>query len=278
MGSLTPALRIALASILLSGLAVVPACGSESKTTGDDGSGGSGGASASGGASGNAGTAGRGGSGGKSGSGGTSGGTAGGGGVPSEVACGATTCEPQEILGQVIPACCTTDEQCGLDSSALASFGAAFEEACQARDQPGALDPACPASVSVEAPDSGIPITFQGCCRSDGRCGYMVDSLFGVAAFEIGLGCVDSQPFLDGGAPAECDPNAPGGSGGAAGASNASGAAGEAGGDNNASGAGGAGGDNTSGAAGAAGDETGGAAGAAGAAGGDNTSGAAGAG
>ena len=252
MGFSTPALRIALASILLSGLAAVPACGSESKTTGDDGSGGTSGSGAASGRGGSGGSAGKSASGGTAGGGTSGGGTSGGGGVPSEVSCGATVCEPQEILGEVIPACCTADDQCGLDSSFLSSFGPTFDEPCQARDQPGELDPACPVSVAVEVPDSGLPITFQGCCRPDvGRCGYMVDSLFGV--FEIGLGCVDSQPFLDGGTAMACDPSAPGGTGGAAGGGGApsgDNAGGAAGGDNSSGAAGAAGGDNSSGAAG----------------------------
>ncbi len=193
MGFLTPAFRIALASILLSGLAAVPACGSDesSPKTNDRGE---------------AGNAGSGGS-----------GAAGSGGTPSEIECGSNTCEPQMILGEVIPACCAAEGACGLDASFLSSFGPTFEEPCQPRDQPGELDPGCPESEAVEVPDAGLPIVFQGCCRPDvGRCGYMVDRLFGV--LEIGLGCVDSEPFLDGGAAESCDPNAPGGSGGAGGA------------------------------------------------------------
>lgn len=210
MGFLAPSLRIALASILLSGLAAVPACGSESTTRGDDGSGGASG------------------SGGKSASGGSSGdGTSGGGGVPSEIRCGANTCEPQPIFDEVIAACCAADEQCGLDSSFLASFGPTFDETCQPRDQPGELDSACPDSVAVEVPDAGFPITFKGCCRSDvGRCGYMVDRLLGLV--EIGLGCVDSEPFLDGDTAATCDPDNSfaGGGAGANGGENTSGASG----------------------------------------------------
>lgn len=206
MGFSTPAFRLALATILLSGLAAVPACGSDEATPKQDdrGDAGSGGTSGGSGAPGSGGTSG-------------SGGTPGGGGTPSEITCGTNICEPQAILTEVIPACCATDDVCGLDASFLEGFGPTFDESCQPRDQPGELDPGCPESASVEVPDAGLPIVFQGCCRPDvGRCGYMVDRLFGV--FEIGLGCVDSEPFLDGGTAESCDPNAPGGGGGAAGA------------------------------------------------------------
>jgi hypothetical protein len=208
MGFSTCAIRLALASILLSGLAAVPACGSDEATPKNEERG-------------------------EAGAGGTPGGSGapGSGGVPTEITCGANTCEPQAILGEVIPACCAADDACGLDATFLESFGPTFDEACQPRDQPGELDPGCPESAAVEVPDFGLPIVFQGCCRPDvGRCGYMVDRLFG-GVLEIGLGCVDSQPFLDGGAAEPCDPNAPGGSGGAAGAT----------GGENASGSGGAG-------------------------------------
>lgn len=201
MRFLTPAFRIALASILLSGLAAVPACGSDdSPKKNDRGEAGSAGSSGSG--------------------------AQGSGGTPAEVECGSNTCEPQMILGEVIPPCCAADDACGLDASFLSSFGPTFEEPCQPRDQPGELDPGCPESEAVEVPDAGLPIVFQGCCRPDvGRCGYMVDRLFGV--LEIGLGCVDSEPFLDGGAAESCDPNASGdGAGGATGRENERGSGG----------------------------------------------------
>jgi hypothetical protein len=205
MALLSPILRLGVAALLLAGLALAPACGSDETKPGEEPSAGAPNAGASGAGGSNA------------------------GGAPSAIECGATTCEPQPILDTALPACCAPNGACGIDASALGEYGPAFEEPCQERDQPGALDPGCPASAATEVPDSGFPpISFPGCCRPDeGRCGYMVQSVFGLIT--IGLGCVDSEPFLDGATPMPCDPNAPGGSagaGGVSGAENTSGAAG----------------------------------------------------
>jgi len=69
-------------------------------------------------------------------------------------------------------------------------------------------------------------ISFHGCCRAETKtCGYDLTKL--VDIFPLGLGCVDSSPFLEGGSPAACG-EAAGGQGGAAGeGSTGGGAAGE---------------------------------------------------
>jgi hypothetical protein len=82
-------------------------------------------------------------------------------------------------------ACCTTAEdvtavraveagKCGAD---LSSFGF---PGCTQRDQPGTIDPACPA---VEFPPGAPPM--QGCCTASGHCGAMETF--------IGFGC-NSNP------------------------------------------------------------------------------------
>ena len=164
---------------------------------------------------------------------------------PAPVSCGTAMCRPVVIpfpvpTGFTIPGCCADAEtnHCGLDSSVLAMVAPTFSEACQPLAQPGSADSSCPNSPKVALQDSGVTIDFPGCCRPDHTCGYQLNSIAG--AFKLGLGCVDSTPFLDGGAPQPC------GETGAAGAAGAAGTAGDG------SGAG-AGGD-SSGAAGTAGE------------------------
>ncbi len=182
-------LRVCAAFLLLSGLVMASACGGDDDE--DDGSGGSAGTSGSGG------------------TGGTDAGTV------EAIECGNETCEPLDLklLGQgPIAPCCAAGDACGLDSSGLAAYGASFDAVCQARDQPGVLDESCP-DVSTEVPgSSGLVISFKGCCRPVGQCGYMLDKIAG--AIEIGLGCVESEPFLDGGTSESCDPEGAGGGGG----------------------------------------------------------------
>lgn len=98
-------------------------------------------------------------------------------------------------------------------------FGTSFAEACQPLAQPGTADASCPTSAKVPVQGTGLEIQFPGCCRADHTCGYQLDKIAGV--FTIGLGCVDSSTFLDGGTPQAC------GDLGAAGAGGDSGAAGE---------------------------------------------------
>jgi hypothetical protein len=58
-------------------------------------------------------------------------------------------------------------------------------------------------------------LSVPGCCTAAGRCGYLVDNAFNIV--ELGLGCVDAQPFLDSGVPPNCTPGESGGGGGAGG-------------------------------------------------------------
>jgi len=132
------------------------------------------------------------------------------------VECGGLVCEPVILTDAYPPieACCTSNDQCGLDGSQFEDYGAVFAEQCQPRNQPGDVDDECPASTPVET-DFG-PLFFPGCCTPAGRCGYYVERAFMI--FELGLGCVDAAPFLDAGTPASCTPGPDGGGGAGGGA------------------------------------------------------------
>lgn len=127
------------------------------------------------------------------------------------VVCGSELCPP--LAFPPVPACCAdaATSQCGLDTAALSGFGAEPGRACEPLNQPGELDADCPNSVPFQVEGNQIP-SFPGCCsETTGRCGYLVDSVGGI--FAIGLGCVDSSPFLDGAMAPSC--NAGSGTGGA---------------------------------------------------------------
>jgi hypothetical protein len=141
--------------------------------------------------------------------------TGGGGGEmpkPEPIECASETCEPLDdptlaVLGQEpIPACCATGDQCGLDTSRLAEFGLAFSEVCQPKHQPGEATTDCPESSKLMIPGNTMVSlgALKGCCRTETRtCGYL---LIIPGLLDTQLGCVDSSPFLEGGAAPACDP------------------------------------------------------------------------
>lgn len=135
--------------------------------------------------------------------------------MPPTVACGTATCKAVTIPIQnfTIPACCAdaATNHCGLDATPLAVFGATFTQTCQPLAQPGTLDAECTDSPTIVVQGTNLP-PLPGCCRPSGTCGYQLDKVAGL--FQIGLGCVDSAPFLDGGPPVSCG-NAAGGESGA---------------------------------------------------------------
>ena len=228
-----------IGSLLVAGLvtavALAGGCGGENESSNSGSSAGSAGAPS-------------GGSGGSS-SGGTAsgrGGSAGDAGAGS-LTCGTASCEPLVVPlpgAPAIPACCPAGmpNTCGLDATIIGAFGLMFDEACQPREQPGALDPSCPRTDDIELPDAGLSGSFPGCCRPNGQCGYLADTLqLGPLPIALGLGCIDSAPFLDGGSPQSCGQGGAGGQAGAAGSPGAGGGAGEPG-----AGGAGAGGDTSS--------------------------------
>jgi hypothetical protein len=166
--------------------------------------------------------------------------------VPIE--CGSKTCTgvATPIQGLSIPPCCSDAEtsHCGLDSSGLAMFGASFGEACQPLAQPGNKDATCPDSPSTPVEGTGFSITLPGCCRANNTCGYQLDTVGGL--LNVGLGCVDAAPFLDGESPPACGETGAAGAGGDNGLSGAGGDSSGAGAGGDSSGAG-AGGDSGSG-------------------------------
>jgi hypothetical protein len=193
----TNSLRIVAVALLVSGGMWASACGGSDTTSSPPASGGSAGTGGSGGSAGSA----------TSGSAGTGG--------SLDVTCGSMQCKHAGLGTFTLPACCPTGttDTCGLDGSILGMYGPTFADPCQPLHQPGADDMNCP-DKSVMA-SGGLSIPLKGCCRADtGTCGYDLDNPG--MLLPLGLGCVDSTPFLDGGTPLTCGD----GGGGAAGATN----------------------------------------------------------
>jgi len=154
--------------------------------------------------------------------------------TPKTEACAPTeTCESVSVGPVFIDPCCTADG-CGLRTEFLALLGATFADKCQAKDQPGFVDSACPTSPNTPLPfPSGgqtimVPLDgFVGCCRQDGKCGVLVDAasspVLGPIS-KLGLGCVDSAPFFGGEPAADCGAGVGGAGAGGADAGGAGGA------------------------------------------------------
>jgi hypothetical protein len=125
--------------------------------------------------------------------------------------CGGEICEGVYLVKgwDPIQPCCAEGDVCGLDSSFLASYGPMFSEACQAHNQPGEDGHGCPDSPALTVPNTTFVIKpLKGCCRTETHtCGYRLEKLLDL--FDVSLGCVDSAPFLDGGAAPDCDPESP---------------------------------------------------------------------
>jgi hypothetical protein len=137
-----------------------------------------------------------------------SGGAGGIGGGTSIIQCGNVICEGLMIpvLNIEMPPCCPSDgkDLCGLDVSLLGQIGINFSEPCQAKHQPGHLDPSCP-TLDISNPSIPIPVTLPGCCRTEtATCGAWANDIAGFINPE--LGCVDPAPLLDGGPPQPCMP------------------------------------------------------------------------
>ena len=83
------------------------------------------------------------------------------GGMPP-LMCNAMPCNPMVMLpgaAMPSPACCDMDSGggCGVVVSTMGD--------CEALDQPGTDNPACPSEMSVAG------TTIVGCCKADGKCG-----------------------------------------------------------------------------------------------------------
>ena len=191
------ALRVAFTCGVVAAVAA-PACGGSSSSSGEPGAG-TGGASAGGNGQGGARSAGK----------------AGATGTPTPVPCGNQMCAGISVpLAQLeVPGCCADAKTstCGVDTSALPAMASGQGlPACQPVSPAGKPDATCASSPSI--PVMGIPVTAPGCCTASGVCGYDLDRVGGFIS--LGLGCVDSTPFADGGTPVTCGPNAATGEGG----------------------------------------------------------------
>lgn len=134
---------------------------------------------------------------------------------PSTIECpeGGMSCSSAAVPIQsvyVSPCCAGPDQDsCGLETGFLSLVGAAFDETCQAKNQPGAADDSCPSPDPAMVPVGGAMATldpFPGCCKPDGTCGVLVNSvvLSGLPLATFNLGCVDAAPFFADAAPVPC--------------------------------------------------------------------------
>ena len=193
-----------------------PACG------GSDEDEGGGPTAGSGGKGGSSGSAGAGAKGGTSGAGGSAEG-----GMVTTIDCKGKSCQGAALPdvaksfvpeGQIAPCCAGAGgDQCGLETAPLSQLDINFNPTCQAKNQPGNEDANCPKALLPIM--NVINIEIPGCCRPNGKCGYLANKLGqGAIQVELDLGCVDSAPFLDGGAPPDCTGGGDG-SGGSGGSS-----------------------------------------------------------
>jgi hypothetical protein len=95
-----------------------------------------------------------------------------------------------------LTACCTSDGKCGARVTDLAGGAGRFAPGvCTKLEQEGTPSAACPSvgsaedAAAAEKVGFGVPIEYvdslEGCCRPDGRCGRLMDSLsFGCIANE----------------------------------------------------------------------------------------------
>jgi hypothetical protein len=128
-------------------------------------------------------------------------GSGGSGGSAGFATCGRAVCAPADLppaSGQ-LSGCCPDPSStrapgagCGVDTQALNALGANFYPSCQAREQPGARDPACLETVIF--PFDGDVQSFSPCCRTDvGICGLDVRRMGRARrAFVLPLGCVSA--------------------------------------------------------------------------------------
>jgi hypothetical protein len=191
------ALRVAFTCGVVAAVAAT-ACGGSSSSSGEPGAG-AGGTSAGG--------SGHGGAGRSSGGAGKAGAT----GTPTPVPCGDEMCAGISVpLAQLeVPGCCADAKTntCGIDTSALPAMASGQGlPACQPVAPAGKPDATCPSSASIQV--MGIAVTAPGCCTPTGVCGYDLDRVGGFIS--LGLGCLDSTSFADGGTPVTCGPNAAG--------------------------------------------------------------------
>jgi hypothetical protein len=144
--------------------------------------------------------------------------------TPTTIECGGDCSSAKLGFGMTsayIDPCCTGEDEdvCGIDTTFLMSGNAG--EACAPRNQPGELDPSCPAPPAATIPVMGamVPLdAMPGCCRDNGVCGVMVDRVTAGGGLlplaTLDLGCVDAASFFPGEDPVPCGGAGTGGAGG----------------------------------------------------------------
>jgi hypothetical protein len=113
----------------------------------------------------------------------------------TETICGGEPCSTKGLSDKMwsllcVNACCTETGRCGSRYvGAGQATGAIPASQCSEQNQPGTPDSTCPSFATIGGDDAGENswaqwdgVSFQPCCRPDGRCGITFDLL--------GLGCV----------------------------------------------------------------------------------------
>jgi hypothetical protein len=208
-------------AMVIMATAAMPACGGD-----DDDGGGKAGGGTGGGTGGSGGGTGGGTGGATGGSDSGTGGSAGGAGKctpgPSSqdgactdpCSCGGDTCESYMLGGLLpVPACCSGGSTCGLSADPATASIVGIAPGCYEGGQEGNADTACPQYDFINPLDQ-MPASFDGCCRPNGECGYLVDL---TSAEGPNLGCVPAD-CSTGGSVTTCTPgSSDAGSGGSAG-------------------------------------------------------------
>jgi hypothetical protein len=147
--------------------------------------------------------------------------------MPKTIPCGGDCTSATVGIGAnrvYVDPCCTgaNEDVCGINTAFLTPGGSG-EEACEPRDQPGTLDPACPSPPGATIPGAMVTLDpMPGCCREDtGLCGVMVDRVTAAGGLlplaTLGLGCVDAESYFPGQARVPCGGAGTAGAGGASG-------------------------------------------------------------
>jgi hypothetical protein len=157
-------------------------CGGSTDSSSAGGTGGSGGSAAAGGSGASGGEGGTGGAtGGSGGSTGGSGGAAGGLPDAGDVICGGAVCPPTMFGMTTIPACCTTQNTCGVSIGGQATcFDPSSRDAGIPRPPEagtGVPDPTC-ATLAIGA------FMLTGCCMTDNTCGFQFAQLGGCTSLD----------------------------------------------------------------------------------------------
>ncbi len=91
--------------------------------------------------------------------------------------CNGTQCKYYSLSKFLqMPACCSTNGGCGVQlNSHVAGMMGGIPTICYETDQVGELDCACPAFSFKNPSLSASEITYAGCCKPSGDCGYFID-------------------------------------------------------------------------------------------------------